>query len=174
MPTYFLLDPFEFPYYFYRIRGELIYVLAIVVCIPSTFCPTLGHHQGRIYYKSYVTFVLAYYSCVRTSLPLKIMAFAFKCNSVNTASSYRHLSTLALVWKLILLRAGCRFLIYSASWIWSFCLLFWCPSIVVLSVRIFSSCVVGHECFFKCWAIELVSELCRFSPDDGTKSGRKN
>ena len=24
MPTYFLLDPFEFPYYFYRIRGELI------------------------------------------------------------------------------------------------------------------------------------------------------
>ena len=49
MPTYFLLDPFEFPYYFYRIRGELICVLSIVVCIPSTFCPTLGHHQGRIY-----------------------------------------------------------------------------------------------------------------------------
>ena len=24
MPTYLLLDPFEFPYYFYRIRGELI------------------------------------------------------------------------------------------------------------------------------------------------------
>ena len=24
MPTYFLLDPFESPYYFYRIRGELI------------------------------------------------------------------------------------------------------------------------------------------------------
>ena len=23
MPTYSLLDPFEFPYYFYRIRGEL-------------------------------------------------------------------------------------------------------------------------------------------------------
>ena len=52
MPTYFLLDPFEFPYYFYRIRGELIYVLSIVVCIPSTFCRILGHHQGRIYYKS--------------------------------------------------------------------------------------------------------------------------
>ena len=26
MSTYFLLVPFEFPYYFYRIRGELIYV----------------------------------------------------------------------------------------------------------------------------------------------------
>ena len=24
MPTYFLLDPFEFPYYFYRIRGEIV------------------------------------------------------------------------------------------------------------------------------------------------------
>ena len=68
MPTYFLLDPFEFPYYFYRIRGELIYVLSIVVCIPSSFCPTLGHHQGRIYNKSDVTFVLAnYYYHVRTS-----------------------------------------------------------------------------------------------------------
>ena len=52
MSTYFLLDPFEFPYYFYRILGELIYVLSIVACIPSTFCPTLGHHQERIYYIS--------------------------------------------------------------------------------------------------------------------------
>ena len=44
MSTYFLLDPFEFPYYFYRIRGgELIYVWSIVVCIPSTFCPTLAN-----------------------------------------------------------------------------------------------------------------------------------
>ena len=33
MSTYFLLDPFEFPYYFYRIRGEMTYVLSIVVCI---------------------------------------------------------------------------------------------------------------------------------------------
>ena len=30
----------------------------------------------------------------------------------------------------------------------------------MLLVRIFRSCVVGHECFFKCWAIELVSERC--------------
>ena len=83
MPTYSLLDPFEFPYYFYCIRGELIMVLSIVVCIPSTFCPTLGHHQGRICYKSDVTFVLANYYCVRTSLLLEIMALAFKCNSVK-------------------------------------------------------------------------------------------
>ena len=31
MPTYYLLDPFEFPYYFYRIWEELILVLSIVV-----------------------------------------------------------------------------------------------------------------------------------------------
>ena len=115
MSTYFLLDPFEFPYYFYRIRGELIYVLSIVVCIPSTFCLTLGHHQGRIYYKSDVTFVLAYYYCVRASLPLKIMAFAFKCNSIISASSQKHSSTSALFRKLILLSVGCRTLICSAS-----------------------------------------------------------
>ena len=82
MSTYFLLDPFEFPYYFYCILGELIYVLSIVACIPSTFCPTLGHHQGRIYYKSDVTFVLAYYNCVRASLPLKVVAFVFECDSI--------------------------------------------------------------------------------------------
>ena len=31
MSTYFLLDPFEFPYYFYRILGELIYKLIKVI-----------------------------------------------------------------------------------------------------------------------------------------------
>ena len=41
MSTYFLLDPFEFPYNFYCILGELIYVLSIVACIPSTFCTPL-------------------------------------------------------------------------------------------------------------------------------------
>ena len=69
------------------ILGELIYVLSIVACIPSTFCPTLGHHQGRIYYKSDVTFVLAYYYCVRASLPLKVLAFVFECDSIFSASS---------------------------------------------------------------------------------------
>ena len=46
LSTYFLLDPFVYPYCFYRIRRELIYVLSKVVCIPSTFCSTLGHHLG--------------------------------------------------------------------------------------------------------------------------------
>ena len=34
MPTYFLLDTFEFSYYFYRILGELIYVLSIFMYCP--------------------------------------------------------------------------------------------------------------------------------------------
>ena len=59
------------------------------------------------------------------------------------------------------------FLICSASRIWNFCLLFWCSNIVVLLVRIFRCCVVGHVFFFKCWAIELVSESCinQFPPN---------
>ena len=86
MSTYFLLDPFEFPYYFYRIRGELIYVLSIVVCIPSTFCLTLGHHQGRIYYKSDVTFVLAYYYII-IELHLKANAIIFNGKDALTLLS---------------------------------------------------------------------------------------
>ena len=59
LSTYFLVDPFILPYCFYRIRRELIDVFSIIVYIPSTFCPTLVHHQRRIYYKSDVTFVFA-------------------------------------------------------------------------------------------------------------------
>ena len=80
LSTYFLLDLFVLPYCFYRIRRELIYVLSIVVCIPSTFYPYLGHHQGRIYYKSDVTFVFEYYYYVRTSLPLKSIDVITECN----------------------------------------------------------------------------------------------
>ena len=87
LSTYFLLDPFVLPYCFYRIRQELIYILSIVIYIPSTFCPTLGHHQGRIYCKNDITFVLAYYYYVRASLPLKSIAFAFKWVSINSVSS---------------------------------------------------------------------------------------
>ena len=46
LSTYFLVDPFILPYCFYRIRRELIDIFSITVYIPSTFCPTLGHHQG--------------------------------------------------------------------------------------------------------------------------------
>ena len=63
MSTYFLVDPFILPYCFYRIRRELIDVFSIIVYIPSIFCPTLGYHKGRIYYKSDITFVFALLLC---------------------------------------------------------------------------------------------------------------
>ena len=63
LSTYFLVDLFVLPYCFYRIRRELIDVFSIIVYIPCTFCPTLGHHQGRIYYESDVTFVFALLLC---------------------------------------------------------------------------------------------------------------
>ena len=47
MSTYFLLDPFEFPYYFYRIRGESIYVLSIVVCMCRVESTRDTHNYGQ-------------------------------------------------------------------------------------------------------------------------------
>ena len=51
---------------------------------------------------------------------------------------------------------------YSASRICCFGLLF-CSNIVVFSVRIFRNSVVGHECLFRCCAMELVPERCMVS-----------
>ena len=68
LSTYFLVDPFLLPYWFYNIRQELIDVFSIIVYIPSTFCPTLGHHQRRIYYKSDVTFVCTLLLCKTKSV----------------------------------------------------------------------------------------------------------
>ena len=89
-----------------------------------------------------------------------IFIYICVCVYLGSISSLMQISLNIIDILSILLSVGCRFLICNASRIWSFCLLFWCSNIVVLSVRIFRSCVVGHECFFKCWAIELVSERC--------------
>ena len=87
LSIYFPLDPFVLLYCFYRIRRELIYVFSIIVYIPSTFCPSLGHHQERIYYKRDITFVFAYYYYARASFQLEYIAFDFKCFSINSVSS---------------------------------------------------------------------------------------
>ena len=47
LSTYFLLDPFVFPYCFYRIQWELIYVLSTVICIPLVFLPDFGPLSGE-------------------------------------------------------------------------------------------------------------------------------
>ena len=83
LSTYFLLDPFVLPYCVYRIRGELIYVLSIVVCIPITFCPTLGHHRGRIYYKSdiyiYINIYIYIYKFLFQFLPFSSVSIGLFC-----------------------------------------------------------------------------------------------
>ena len=43
------------PYRSYDIRQELVDKPSIISYFPSTFCPNLGYHQGRMYYKSDAT-----------------------------------------------------------------------------------------------------------------------
>ena len=145
------------------ILRELVDKPFIISYFLSTFCPTLGHHQGRMYHKSDVTFVRTLLLCKNKRLYWCIvLRLLFEFVSINSVSSERHLSTLALVLKLILLSLGCIFLIYSASRICSFRLLF-CFSNIMFSVRIFRNSVAGPECFFRCYAVELVSERCIIS-----------
>ena len=51
LSPYFFVDLFILPYWFYNVWRELVDVSSIIIYFPNTFCPTLGHHQGRIYYK---------------------------------------------------------------------------------------------------------------------------
>ena len=68
LSTYFFVDPFILLYWFYDIRQELVDVSSIIIYFPSTFCLTLGHHQGRIYYKSDITFVCTLLLCKKKSV----------------------------------------------------------------------------------------------------------
>ena len=48
--------------------GKLIDIFSIIVYFPNTFCPTLGYHQGRMYYKSDLTFVCTLLLCKKKSI----------------------------------------------------------------------------------------------------------
>ena len=50
------------------IRSELVDESSIISYFPNSFCLTLGHHQGRIYYKSEVTFVCTLLLCNKKSV----------------------------------------------------------------------------------------------------------
>ena len=52
----------------FSIQRELIDIFSIIVYFPSTFCLTLGHHQGRMYYKSDVTFVCTLLLCKKKTV----------------------------------------------------------------------------------------------------------
>ena len=51
------VNPFKLPYRSYDIRRKLVDKLSMISYFQSTYCPTLGHHQWRMYYKNDVTFV---------------------------------------------------------------------------------------------------------------------
>ena len=68
LSTYFLVDLFILPYWFYSIRRELIDIFSIIFYFLSTFCPTLGHHLERMYHKSDATFVCTLLLCKKKSI----------------------------------------------------------------------------------------------------------
>ena len=87
LSTYFLVDPSILPYWFYSIRRELIGIFSIIVYFSSTFCPTLGHHQGRIYYKSDVTFLCTLLICKKSFWAVAVCSVYFKNCFMNSVSS---------------------------------------------------------------------------------------
>ena len=64
----FFVNPFKLPYWSYYIRLELVDKSSMISYFPSTFCPTLSHHQGRMYYKSDATFVRTLLLCKKRSV----------------------------------------------------------------------------------------------------------
>ena len=84
LSTYFLVDPFILPYWFYSIWRQLIDIFSIIVYFPSTFCPTLGHHQGRMYYKSDVTFICTLLLCKKSIWAIAVCSVYFKIVNYRT------------------------------------------------------------------------------------------
>ena len=77
LSTYFLVDHFILPYWFYWIRRELVDVSSIIISFPSTFCPTLGHHRRRFYNKSDVTFVCILLLCKKSVYVVAVCSVYF-------------------------------------------------------------------------------------------------
>ena len=78
LSSYFCVNPFELPCCSYDIRRELIDKPSIISYFPSTLFPNLGHHQGRTYYKSYVTFECTFQLC-KKSVCTVILCSVLKC-----------------------------------------------------------------------------------------------
>ena len=62
-PVYFLVNTFQLAYLSNDIRWELVDKPSEISYFLSTFFPTLGLHQGRMYYKSDVTFLCTLIHC---------------------------------------------------------------------------------------------------------------
>ena len=84
----FLINPFELPYGSYDIQQELFDKTSMINYFLSTFSPTLRHHQGKMYYKSYVAFVCTLLLCKNERLYWCIVwRILFKFVSINNVSS---------------------------------------------------------------------------------------
>ena len=70
-------------------RWEIIDIFSIIVYFPSTFCPTLGHHQGTVYYKSDVTFVCTLLLCKKKSIWAVAVCSVYSYFPPNTIKSIR-------------------------------------------------------------------------------------
>ena len=85
LSTYFFVNLFELSYWSYDIWQELVDKYSIISYFPSTFSPTLGHHQGRMYYKSDVTFECTLLLCKKSvcTVVLCIRNIQPKLNRIN-------------------------------------------------------------------------------------------
>ena len=131
LSTYFCKLLFQSPNWFYGVRQELIEEIPIIICYPSTFCLILGHHLGFVYCKSDVTFACTLLLC-KCLLFIMVCCCSIFFVSMSRSNNWRHLSTLVLDTKLILLSLGCFILTWKLLRICNFCLSFCCSKIVVL------------------------------------------
>ena len=76
----FLVNPFKLPYWSNDIRLELVDKSSIISYFPSTFCPTLGHHHGTMYFKRDVTFVSIYLLCKKDSVFTVVLCSVYISN----------------------------------------------------------------------------------------------
>ena len=116
---HFFLNPFKLPYRFYYIRRELADKPSITSYFPSTFCPILGHHQGRMYSKSDVQRVIFLFT--RPRQYSKVLLYLWAAGTCSLAAflhlieHYWHfLSTYFL-----LILSSCRIdlLIFGRNWL---------------------------------------------------------
>ena len=160
MSTYFCICPFQLPNWFYCIRRELVNETPITNCYPSTFCARSWSIIRCAYIAKAMWPLHVHYYFVSVYYLYRFVVVAFYSFLLVASSSKRHLSTLVLNLKLILLSLGCFFLIWSASRIFNFCLWFCCSNIVVFFGKNFPNSVFRPEWFFRWCSIELVSDKC--------------
>ena len=72
---------------FYSIRRELIDIFSLIVYFLSTSCPTLSHHQGKMYYKIDLTFLCMLLLCKKKSIRAVVVCSFYLINcSISSVS----------------------------------------------------------------------------------------